>query len=137
MTAVLPDQVLIIPGRLPGLTEIIVAAKSGRGRFNAYGRMKREEADRIGLHILAQRIRPVRRARISFRWVEPNAKRDPDNIRAGAKFILDALVERGILPNDTQAHVAALGDEYGIDRHNPRIEVRIISDPGSQEDMFR
>jgi Holliday junction resolvase RusA-like endonuclease len=130
------DQILIIPGRLPGLNEIIAAASSGRGKFNAYGRMKREESGKIGLHIRAQRLRPVARARLAIRWIEPNVKRDPDNIRAGIKFILDALVDYRVLPGDTQEHIAAIADTYGIDRHNPRIEVTITPDPGPQEEMF-
>lgn len=47
-------------------------------------------------------------------WVEPGKRRDPDNIRAGVKFILDALVAEGALPGDGWRHVHGLSDTYEV-----------------------
>jgi hypothetical protein len=49
----------------------------------------------------------------AFEWHEPNRHRDKDNVRGGAKFILDGFVKAGLLPNDTPAHVSGFaGDWY-------------------------
>lgn len=60
---------------------------------------------------------------LSFRWYEPNKKRDLDNICFAKKFILDALVKNGVLVNDSWEWVKGFTDEFFVDRQNPRIEV--------------
>ena len=58
---------------------------------------------------------PVKTAYLRFTWGEPNKKRDPDNIAAGGrKFILDALVHSGILPNDGWANVTGWCDVFTL-----------------------
>jgi len=77
----------------------------------------------INAHKLLPVTSPVK---VHFDWYEPNMKRDPDNIRAGAKFILDALVEASILPKDSRKWVKGLSDAFpDPDAQNPRVEVQI------------
>ena len=59
-------------------------------------------------------------------WASRTAKKDIDNVCAARKFILDALVSMGILPNDTRKWVRGFTDEFIIDRKNPRTEVEIM-----------
>jgi Holliday junction resolvase RusA-like endonuclease len=63
--------------------------------------------------------------RIHIQWVERDRRRDLDNIRAGSKVLLDALVKMGRIKNDSQKWVVALTDSYQIDKANPRVEVTI------------
>ena len=57
---------------------------------------------------------------LNFEWIEKDHKRDPDNVAFGKKFVLDALVKGGKIPNDTQRYIAGFrdtftyGDEYGL-----------------------
>lgn len=92
-----------IKGRLPGLNEIIDEAR--RHRF-AGAKQKKKETERCAYEIAAQGVGRIRKpVRLHFRWIEPNAKRDLDNIVAGAKFIGDGLVLAGCIPNDTRKWV--------------------------------
>lgn len=67
--------------------------------------------------------RPIQ---VHFHWVEPNQRRDLDNVRFGAKYILDGLRECGRLPNDGWAWVKGMSDTFSVDKDNPRIEVSIV-----------
>ena len=63
--------------------------------------------------------------KIHILWVEKNKRRDFDNIRSGAKLILDALTKSERIVNDSQRWLVGLTDAYAIDPLRPRIEVTI------------
>ncbi len=64
--------------------------------------------------------------RMIFRWYEEDKRRDIDNIAFAKKFILDALVKTGILPDDSRKWLLSFVDDFPEpDRSNPRIEVEI------------
>lgn len=62
---------------------------------------------------------------LKLTWYEPNLRRDVDNIQFGAKFILDAMVEYGLIENDSQKFVRSLSHSVRVDKENPRVEVEI------------
>lgn len=63
---------------------------------------------------------------MTYRWYEPNRKRDKDNIAAvGRKIIQDALVEAGVIRNDGWNDIRGFSDEFYVDKNEPRIEVEI------------
>lgn len=102
-------QSVFIPGPLPGQNEIIDAAKSGRGKRNAYSRMKAMWSGVVAAHARSARLKPMASpVSVEFTWMEPNARRDPDNIHAGAKFCLDGLVEAKVLAGDGQKHISRI-----------------------------
>jgi Holliday junction resolvase RusA-like endonuclease len=112
-----------IPGRLPGLNEIITA--NSRHWAVAY-RQKKEAKELVQLSALG--IRPVKgKAVITITCYEPNRRRDIDNVRAGAcKIILDALQDCEILKGDGQKYIAdIIQPAVQVDKQNPRIEVEI------------
>lgn len=113
-----------IPGQLPGLNEIISQARYNRF---AGASQKKKQMKYCLFWINAARLKPAPNpVKVHFDWFEPNAKRDPDNIRSGAKFILDSLVEAQILRNDGQKWIKGLSDGfYVVAPKNARIEVRI------------
>ncbi len=47
-----------------------------------------------------------------FTWIEENKKRDLDNICFAKKFILDALVEAGVLKDDNRKIVTNFTDSF-------------------------
>lgn len=110
-----------IEGRLPSLNEYINAER--RNRFSGASMKKRytEKVARAASNIPVF-TSPVG---ISFLWIEPNKKRDLDNIYFGKKFILDGLVKAGVIANDNQSHVVSLSDSISYDKEHPRIEVTI------------
>ena len=63
--------------------------------------------------------------RVHVTWCEKDRRRDLDNVRFGMKFVLDGLVKAGVLPNDGQRNVVALGDAFEVDRKRPRAVVTI------------
>lgn len=113
-----------IPGRLPGFNEIIDAAKYARNKYQAYSQMKEHYTKMVEL--LAKNLPRFEKIALIITWHEPNRHRDPDNIMAGQKFIIDGLVTAGIIPNDNQRHIQGIIHRFAVDRKNPRIEVEIV-----------
>ena len=120
-----------IPGRLPGLNEIIDAAKT---HFGTYAKMKDEYTTTVAW--LAKKLPSYKKVALIIAWYEPDRRRDPDNIMAGQKFILDGLVTAGTIPNDSQRYITGIMHRFGVDKQNPRIEVEIVSqEMGNFEDQ--
>ena len=113
---------------LPGLNEQISAAsiiysKKGSKIRTAYTEMKEIYTRMIATELQAQGCapdKPYAQIKVAFEWFEPNKRRDPDNIRAAAKFIMDALVWNGIIKNDNLTHVRGLSDEYPASENGNR-----------------
>jgi Holliday junction resolvase RusA-like endonuclease len=94
-----------IDGRLPGLNEIIGA---NRGHWASGASLKKEADAKVAHSIHLHAPAPISGAvKIKVIWHD-NSRRDPDNIMAGIKFILDALVENGILKNDSKKYVKGI-----------------------------
>lgn len=113
-----------IPGRLPGLNEIVGAARYNRF---AAASQKKKATELCAQHVIASRIPAFKGpVALTIDWIEPNNRRDIDNVAAGAKFILDALVSSGRLPNDSRKWVKALTHTFPpADKMNPRVEVAL------------
>lgn len=116
-------QTLVIPRTLPGLNEILNAKGSGS---HAYNQMKREIEEEIYYLCQAQDIRPVERAEFRFVWMEKDRRRDPDNIVAARKFILDGLVAARRLPGDGWKHVIGFRDEWRVCKNFVGVFVRFF-----------
>tara|TARA_R110000824_G_scaffold8358_3_gene37798 strand:+ start:681 stop:1145 length:465 start_codon:yes stop_codon:yes gene_type:complete len=119
-------QRFTVKGRLPGQNEMIKAAKIGR-RGGAYSSEKKKLTTSVALMALSAGLTPVEgRCFVRFLWHEPNKRRDYDNIRAGAKYILDGLVQAGIIQDDGWRCVTGLDDRFFKDKEDPRVVVQII-----------
>lgn len=115
---------LTIYGRLDGLNEYTKACRTNRF---AGAKMKTKNEDIITACIIEQ-LRGVHfenPVRLTFRWYEPNRKRDLDNVCFAKKFILDALKNNGVIDNDNWQGVIGFTDTFLVDSANPRIEVEI------------
>ena len=108
-----------VQGELPGLNEIIAAAKSHYGQ---YAGMKKTYTDLIVWQVKGECIE---RCNVTLTWYAKNQKRDPDNISMGCKFVLDGLVKAGILKNDGWKQIAGITHKFKIDKNNPRVEVEL------------
>lgn len=103
-------QVIILPFRLPGLNEYTRACRANR---YAGATMKKKTQADISKHLTG--ATPVTKpVVISFEWMEKTARRDIDNTSFGKKFILDALVASGILPDDTRQWVRGFRETFPV-----------------------
>lgn len=115
------------PGRLPGLNDYI---RAERGNKYLAAKIKRQSEDAIKLIIISQLrgVRIVAPVSIHYTWIEPNARRDKDNIAFAKKFIHDSLVQTGVLAGDGWAHISGFSDNFEVDELNPRIDILIRED---------
>lgn len=117
-------QTLWLPVILPGMNQLV--ARDVRSKI----RIKRESRETVCLFIASAKLRPVARAFIRYEWRAPDKRRDPSNIAAGGrKVIEDALQAAGILSNDGWAAIAGFSDTFAVDRKAPGCLVTIESLP--------
>ncbi len=121
----LSSQTFFIPGRLPGLNEVLAAANQRKGKWNGYDQLKREWGARIERVLTEAKLQPMPRVTLEFIWCEPNMKRDKDNVAMGKKFVLDALVAAKVIPNDGWRHVVGFTDGFLVDKANPGVQVTL------------
>lgn len=114
-------QRFTIEGRFCSLNEFY------RMHPQVQGRVKRENDELVAWSAKAAKLKPCRvPVVIRVRWVEPNRRRDLDNIAFGIKFIQDGLVKAGVLANDTAHEVAGFEHSFAYDSQHPRIEVELV-----------
>ena len=53
---------------------------------------------------------------VDFLYVEPDQRRDPDNIAAVKKLILDCLVDIGSIQRDGWKQIAGWSDRFQVDK---------------------
>lgn len=113
---------ITIPGEFPTLNEIIKVSKS---HFMAYANQKKKYTD---LTILTVRNKPKVKTKSDyiFTWYRKTKRTDPDNIQVGTKYILDGLVDAGIIENDGWNQVNSIKHYFNVDKDNPRVEIKII-----------
>lgn len=114
---------IIIEGEFPALNEIIALSKS---HFGAYSKAKKQHTEDVISNCWGEPSFEKVDA-LYFTWFCKNKRKDPDNIAAGIKFVLDGLVEAGVLPGDGWRY---LGDcqiihDWAVDKDRPRVEVTI------------
>ncbi len=100
-----------IDKRLIGLNEYTNA-----NRYNKYAgaKQKKDEQNYIKMCIKQQlgNLKIDKPVVGTFTWIEENKRRDLDNICFAKKFILDGLVELGILKDDNRKMVCGFIDKF-------------------------
>lgn len=103
---------LILEFGLPGLNEIIAVA---RGNRYASAAQKKKYTQMVEVELIAQGCipeKPFAQIDIEFIWTEKGRGRDPDNVRVGAKPVFDAMVNQGIIPDDSMKYVKHIADKF-------------------------
>lgn len=116
-------QSFSISGRLPGYNEL-----HGAKCWQASQRVKQEAMNRVIAAARWARLQPVSGpVLLEIKCFEPNARRDQDNVEAGAKkVILDALQQMGVLRGDGRRYIQdILCPRPEVDRQKPRIEITL------------
>ena len=98
-----------IPERLPGLNEIINTA---RAHHMASATQKKRWTNRCALVFM--KAPTFESIYIKFTWIEKNRRRDKDNICAARKFILDGMVQAGMIENDGWGQISGWTDDFEV-----------------------
>lgn len=117
----------VIEGRLAGLNEYTASCRTVNGKYFKGNTVKQREQKRVcvAAREALKGIQFEHPVQVDFRWYEENKKRDLDNICFAKKFILDGLVDAGVLKGDSQKYVRGLRDCFLVDKEHPRVEVVI------------
>lgn len=101
-----------VRGPLPCLNDMLDAAKGCGGRGYGYSSMKKIWTETAYYAVKAVRPPVLKRIELVFQWRENDKRRNPDNIAAAKKFILDGMVKAKVIPNDGWDEVAGWDDRF-------------------------
>lgn len=116
---------LTIKGKLDNLNDYITACRTNQYKG---AKIKAHNEHKVLDSIYSQigHIRISKPVYMSYHWIEPNRRRDLDNVSSfGRKVIQDALVQAKVLQNDGWANIIGFSDSFSVDRENPRIIIEI------------
>lgn len=114
-----------IPGKLPGLNELINENRKNR----QVGAKHKKETDYyifISIKSMLGNLKIENPVYIKYTWIEENRKRDKDNIASAKKYVQDALVQAGVLKNDGWNNIVGFEDRFEIDKGKPGVLVEIV-----------
>lgn len=116
---------VVICGSFPGLNEYIAANRIRRGNWSKGNAMKQRDQGTIAAQLPNVRFNTPIYIRYSFYCKDK--KRDKDNISSYFhKVFQDALVEKGVIPNDGWKEISGFEDRFFVDPRSPRVEVDIV-----------
>lgn len=103
----------VIKAKLPSLNQVV---EKNRANKYAGAKFKKDIEEVIGWAIkqalTMKKLKPVQRpCVIHIDWHEATKRRDVDNIQSSQKFVLDAMVQNGILINDSRRYVKQVKHE--------------------------
>lgn len=133
-------QSFYIDGQLPSMNDIVRTAK---GHHMKYVLMKSKYTNMVAMLVREAKLKPVGRVAVSFTWCESidsykrGHRRDPDNICAGAKFVLDGLVAASVLKNDDMEVIGAVEHRFMMVAGRSGVKVVLSSDTVAREPMKR
>lgn len=117
------SQTLTIKGELTDLNRYIDAERSNR---YAGASIKKRETEKVAWSCVEQKLKPIHGpVGINCTWYTPDERKDADNVAFATKFILDGMVEAGILQGDGRKFVHSFMHTFRVDKLKPRVEVLI------------
>jgi Holliday junction resolvase RusA-like endonuclease len=120
-------QRLIIRAKMPNLNDVIAASKR---HWSYYSKEKKRWTEVAAQEAQAQGLYKMRLpVWVRTTYYMKTRRGDPDNVRVAIKYILDGLVQAGVLEDDSQRWIVGFQDLYDLDRDDPRIEVQLMPDP--------
>ena len=124
------NQEITIPGELPHLNAALAGAKK---HWSSYAQIKRQQTNKVAW-IARTQLDPVTApVDLVFHWTTKHRRVDPDNISHGSKYVIDGLVNAGILPNDGRRTIRSLTHHFpDPDPKAPRVTIRLIEIEGSE-----
>ena len=120
----------VIHGRLLSLNDLI---RDSRTHYHKANNAKKKAQKEIMLQLPKVKVTkyPVE---VWVTFFEPDNCRDCDGITGGGlKVLMDALVNKGILIDDSRKYVRQIHPLVYTDRNNPRIEIEIKEELNNQQ----
>lgn len=108
------------------LTDLNTYIDVERGNKYAAANLKKSETYRCQL--AARKLEKIQKpVGLTLYWFTKDLRKDPDNVSFAQKFILDGMVNAGVLPKDSRKWVLSLHHEFG--RNNkPYVVVSVTDD---------
>jgi|AntRauTorcE11897_2_1112592.scaffolds.fasta_scaffold00864_4 hypothetical protein len=119
------EVTITIPGELTDLNTHLDQTNTHWASGNEIKQMETEKVKLLSISHRKEAKELELPIDIHFRWVCANRRKDKDNIRFAAKYILDGLVAAEIIPNDGWKEVGDLSDSFEVDKENPRVEITL------------
>lgn len=125
-----------INSKMPSLNDYQAACRANKYRGASF----KAETEQVVLWALfeAKRAGTLRKVRpeeypvkLRIEWHEKDKRRDVDNIKSAAKFVLDAMTQSKLIADDSRKYVAQIHDEV-IDDKRTYVVVEIIPNGGKQ-----
>ena len=114
---------IIIEGELMDLNKFINAQRANRWGGASVKKKQTEICERAFAPIRAKKLKlPIT---LHITWVCKDKRKDKDNVAFGKKFILDGMIQSGLLKNDGWSEIAGFTDSFEVDKDNPRIEIEL------------
>lgn len=114
-----------IPNLFPSLNEILRVRS--QDRRHGWSGMKKACESAVDKVLNTAKMLPKIPYHVEFRWVEWNARRDPDNIASGGcKPVFDALIKIGIIEDDGWDYFGRIVHEFSIAESKEDIGVEVV-----------
>lgn len=111
-------QSLVLDFMTTDLNTFLNAIKNPRWGTAKASEIKREETYRVSYSCKEQNIKRFKgKVHIHFNWYF-SRRLDPDNVRFGAKSILDGLVKAKVIQTDSMKHISGLSDTFIRDKED-------------------
>lgn len=115
-------MIIVLPFELPDLNTYI---RAERGNRYAAASLKKKYTQKVVDEVAYQYAMIEVPVEIHFTWHCKNKRKDPDNISFGTKFLLDGLVEAGVLEGDSARHITGFTHNFVYGK-NAGVAVEII-----------
>ena len=127
----MPDQEITIPGELPNLNAALAGAKR---HWSSYAQIKKQQTNKVAWIAKGQLTPVTPPVDLVFSWTTKNKRVAPANVSHGAKYLIDGLVNAGILPDDGRKVIRSLTHLFPEpDPRAPRVDIKLIEIKGSDE----
>ena len=101
---------MFIKGQFTTLNDYNKANRSNK--FGGASIMKQNKA--IAYYQMLRKPKLKTPCKIRFTWYVKNQKTDPDNTAFCKKYILDAMVQAQVIPDDTLKHIKGFIDDFVV-----------------------
>lgn len=113
---------ITIHGEFTDLNKYIDAE---RGNRYSAAKLKKQNMDDAMKQLVGNK-KAVIPCKIKFLWITKDERVDADNVCFAKKFLLDSLVKKGVLKNDSRKYVKGFIDDFDVDKNDPRVEIEFL-----------
>ena len=107
-------QKIFIEGKFTSLNKYIDA-----NRVNRYKGAKIKKSETFAAYIQAKAsgVKFETPCNIKFTWYISDLRTDPDNVASAKKFILDGMVQAGVIPDDKYKQILGFTDTFELSKN--------------------